>query len=104
MAKVAAALRVAINKERSRSFSQKDTTPCTPYEGLIRWIRSYLFDTTKQKGLSRPTIEDNLEDLTGGDEDGPFPDAWKGNKFVVKVAPDKVVVVMETPEGRRRRA
>ena len=70
---------------------------CIPWEGLVSWIRGYLREGGKKKTLSRPTIEHNLEDLAGGDKDGPFPHRPKGLPLEVRLKDGAAVLLVAAP-------
>ena len=83
-------------------FSVRDPGAWVPFEGLVSWVRGHLRDGGRQKTLSRPTIQNNIEDLAGGNIHGPFAHIPDGLPFEVRFR-NGVVGVMRRPPGRKRK-
>ena len=90
-------------KDYGTPYSARDPERCIPWEGLVSWIRGYLRNGGRDKTLSRPTIEHNVEDLAGGDKDGPFQHRPKGLPLEVRLKDGAAVVLVAAPSNRKRK-
>ena len=84
-------------KVNGTPYSAKDPESCIPLEGLVSWIRGDLRNGGKARTLSRATIEHNLEDLAGGNKDGPFSHRPKGLPLEVRLKAGAAVVLVAAP-------